>query len=73
MNNTRDAIPPFGAAHGSAARFGCKKGIFGKYFMATVNGELVCTHMHRTTRAALRCARQWQAFQERVARVRQND
>ena len=57
MKTTKDATPPFGAATGSAARFGCKKGIFGKYFMATVNDNLVCTHMHRTTRAAIQCAR----------------
>ena len=72
MNNTRDLIPTHGSVPCSApVRFGCIKGILGEYFMATVNDNITCTHMHKTTRAAIRCARQWQAFQERVTRMRQ--
>lgn len=51
--------------------YDARKGVLGDYWMAQVDGILRCTHMHTTRKAAIKCAKRWQAFQDKVARMKQ--
>lgn len=42
------------------------KGLLGAYWMGEVDGRLICTHMHKTHSGAIRCAKEWQRFQDSV-------
>jgi len=51
----------------------CAKSFVGRYWYATVNGEMKCSHLHRTPKAARACAREWVAFQTQVEKFKSHN
>lgn len=53
-------------------KFGAMGGIVTDTFMGTVDGKRICTHMHRTRKGAIRCAKSWQRFQDKVENLKKH-
>ncbi len=37
----------------------CKQSFVGRYWFGVVDGKMKCHHLHKTPKAARRCAEQW--------------
>lgn len=48
----------------------CAKSFVGRYWYGTVDGKMVCSHLHRTPKAARKCATGWGKFQEKVLKFK---
>lgn len=49
---------------------GAEKSLFVNGWYATVDGKAKCDHIHRTSKAAVKCANKWIRFQQRVDEFR---